>query len=322
MAAVGQLYSNPRLGLAKHRDPRYMPNIISSAMVDAPPSNAMADALGKRNKVHHFDKQTDEGMIPLFQEGIDGRSRNNKHLLPHRNWCSIRQWTSGTTPPPTPPMSTRDASRSPSPGARGILRRLSSRGKARANRPDGARESLRGSRPPVSGKVGLFRSLSRRRSVDRLRPVVPSRTMSLGRGVAEPRGYGGEHMGDGRLDGGQANSRWGGHDGHAPPRVDGAQDEYTVGDDSQFTSRPRGNAPTSNGQEAPAVSRHSEPDISAAQRFHRTPTGLSAKQRRQVENYQVDLERGLDIRLNAEINGQDPAGITVPYRMLVPRLQY
>ncbi len=85
---MGQFYSNPKLHLAKHRDFRYMPNIISSAIANTPPSDFMADVLNKRNKVHHFDKETDEDMIQLFAHGVDGKPRKNKRLLPHRNWCS------------------------------------------------------------------------------------------------------------------------------------------------------------------------------------------------------------------------------------------
>jgi hypothetical protein len=56
--------------------------------------------------------------------------------------------------------------------------------------------------------------------------------------------------------------------------------------------------------------------------FHRTPTGLSTKQKKQADKYTVDLEGGLDITLNVEINPKDPAGITKPYRLLVPKLFY
>jgi hypothetical protein len=43
---------------------------------------------------------------------------------------------------------------------------------------------------------------------------------------------------------------------------------------------------------------------------------------KQADNYQVNLEGGLDICLNVEVNPKDPTGITVPYRMLVPKLLY
>lgn len=34
LAAIGQFYSNPKLKIPKDRDFRYMPNIISSAIVN------------------------------------------------------------------------------------------------------------------------------------------------------------------------------------------------------------------------------------------------------------------------------------------------
>ncbi|PHH90438.1 hypothetical protein CDD83_3646 [Cordyceps sp. RAO-2017] len=342
MAAVGQLYSNAKLGLAKHKDPRYMPNIISSAVANAPPPDAMADVLHRRNRVHHFDKQTDEGMIPLFRHGVDGRSRNNKHMLPHRNWCSIRQWTPGNTPPPTPPSSSRGASQSPPPTARGgILRRLSSRNKSTPNRLDGTRDSVRGSRPPVSGGMGLFRSLSRRNSTGTQLLGKPSRTMSLGRGEAQTRGYLGPERRaseSGPENGGSDDRRPGEgeyHAGHAytglqPARPSGLRgggvphDEYAAGDESHFVSRPQQRAHSIGNQtlSRPLTSAHGEPDAPPVRPFHRTPTGLSLKQMREADKFQVDLEGGLDITINVEVNARDPAGITVPYRILVPRLQY
>ncbi|GJN70151.1 hypothetical protein PLICBS_004203 [Purpureocillium lilacinum] len=340
LAAVGQFFSNPKLGLAKHKDPRYMPNIISSAMANAPPSDLMADVLNKRNKVHHFDKQTDENMIPLFQHGVDGKARNNKHLLPHRNWCQIRAWSPGNTPPPTPPLSAYDGSPSPPPSNKGgIFRRLSSRRQPQAVRFDGSRDSVRGPKPPVSGGMGFFRSLSRRNSTDGRRPAKLTRTMSLGRGDGEKRGFFGfgRRGSESRPDDGGINGQWGadsdedeyyGHPAHPPPaaRPSGLRgggtydDEYAEGDDSYFTARPLpprravtlGNQPASAGDEEGPVIRP----------FHRTPTGLSTKQMKKAEQYEVDLEGGLDITLNVEVNPKDPTGITVPYRLLVPRLQY
>jgi len=57
-------------------------------------------------------------------------------------------------------------------------------------------------------------------------------------------------------------------------------------------------------------------------KFHRTPTGLSEKQRRKGGAHEIDLEGGLDICLNVEVSSKDPAGITMPYRLLVPALWY
>ncbi|KAM7193585.1 hypothetical protein V8F20_008358 [Naviculisporaceae sp. PSN 640] len=170
LAAVGQFYSNPKLGIPKHKDFRYIPNVISSAIVNTPPPDLLADVLNKRNKVHHFDKETDEDMIPIFGHGVDGKPRNNKCLLPHRNWCAIREYVPGNTPPPSPGQSTYDLTPTGSPpgaaqdnGGGGLFRRLSktrSRTKGPAFRgPDGVRDRTR---PPISStnSGGLFRRFS------------------------------------------------------------------------------------------------------------------------------------------------------------------
>lgn len=350
MAAVGQFCSNPALGLPKHKDPRYMPNVISSAIANAPPPDIMADVLNRRHKVHHFDEQTDESMIPMFQHGVDGKPRNNKRLLPHRNWCSIRQWVPGGTPPPTPPLPSYDGSATPpTGGGGGLLRRLSMGGSARK---DMSKESVRGSRPPVSSGGGLFRSLSNRlsrgNSSSGERPSGGlTRTMSLGaaRGGNPPNGgekrgiFGfGRRNSQRRPDDGGINGTWGeseddlddyppdsratrpppqiqtfGLRGGAPP----AQDEYSEGDEDYFTAAaPRrantlGTRPTNREEEIPPQ---------ALRPFHRTPTGLTVKQLKKADHMEVDLEGGLDICLNVEVNPRDPTGITVPYRLLVPKL--
>jgi hypothetical protein len=131
LCAIGQFYSNKKLGIPKDRDHRYMPNVISSAIVNTPPGDMLADIINKRNKVHKLDDNTDEDMIPIFNNDVDGKPRNNKHLLPRRNWCSIREYHPGTTPPPTPPTPvetpqtdyTEDTHERP--GSSGIRRSLS-----------------------------------------------------------------------------------------------------------------------------------------------------------------------------------------------------
>lgn len=72
-----------------------MPNIISSAIVNTPPPDMVADMLNKRNKIHHMDSNTDESMIPIFTHDVDDKPRNNKRLLPRRNWCAIREYQPG-----------------------------------------------------------------------------------------------------------------------------------------------------------------------------------------------------------------------------------
>ena len=62
--------------------------------------------------------------------------------------------------------------------------------------------------------------------------------------------------------------------------------------------------------------------------FLRRPTNLSEKAARTEESGgaeqsgHINLEGGLDIALNCEVNQKDPAGVTVPYRLLVPALFY
>ncbi|KAI2604696.1 hypothetical protein GGR54DRAFT_450954 [Hypoxylon sp. NC1633] len=415
LAAVGQFYSNPKENLAKHKDFRYIPNIISSAIANTPPPDIMADILNKRNKVHHLDKETDEDMIPIFTNGVDGKPRNNKRLLPHRNWCSIREYAPGQTPPPTPPPEEYDITpEGTPPGSRGgsLLRRFSlSKARGPTVRPDVPADR---SRPPISGSSFLRSfSFSRRASSGgngngngngKTRPNKLTRTLSLDHGEpARPRRSlslnlnlfgGGRKRGPStdRPDDGGINGDWGpdsgdedegaAYDTRAPPPHNahalasprarptgfapgygmgslrggagpGRNDEYEVGDDSFFMARPPRRAVTqpvaasSYGAEkdgygyddkyddeyyhgrngngnAHANVEARDPPVRGP--FHRTPTGLTARQLKEIEKaggpeqFEVNLEGGLDVCLNVEVNPKDPAGITVPYRLLVPRL--
>ncbi|QIW96379.1 hypothetical protein AMS68_001897 [Peltaster fructicola] len=155
LGAVGQFYSNKKLGIPKDKDHRYMPNIVSSAIVNTPPPAMMADVLNKRNKIHHLDKETDEDMIPMFSHDVDGSRRNNRHLLPRRNYAIIREYMPGTTPPPSeqPSMaslqddSQLDNNENQRPASGSIRRNMS------LNRKPGnliRRLSLRGKNPPVA----------------------------------------------------------------------------------------------------------------------------------------------------------------------------
>ncbi|KAJ5086764.1 hypothetical protein NUU61_008071 [Penicillium alfredii] len=159
MAAIGQFYSNPKLNIAKDRDYRYMPNVISSAIADLPETELISDMLNKRNTVHHIDSNTNEDVIPIFTQDVDGKPRNNKRLLPRRNWCSIREYHPGFTPPGTP-----DSATGPPPEPRpGMLQRTLSLG--------------RGDKRPNSSRPGggLLRRLS-------TRGAPPTRTMSFNQG--------------------------------------------------------------------------------------------------------------------------------------------
>ncbi|OAA63754.1 hypothetical protein SPI_03917 [Niveomyces insectorum RCEF 264] len=426
LAAIGQFYSNPKQGLVKHKDFRYMPNVISSAIANAPPPDILADILNKRNKVHHFDRETDEDMIPLFAHGVEGKPRNNKRLLPHRNWCSIQPYAPGATPASTPNRSAYDVTsahttsgkngktvtgnslrrRTPHLGSDptrpplsgGILRTLSqgygsSDFSRRSNGSGtGARRSFSLSRDlrPAT----LFRRLSNR-SQYRRRPDDGGINGSWGPDSAEalPQQQYREHREQEQQQGGSAapfkvsighdigqernpNSQGRGHSetvagarqettiaaaGHAsdgqsvtsseendfattgsgvvPARIRGGAGsssdlaigahsfaEFQNGDENYFSVK---RLPTCSRTEPGAqVSRSldtmgsNETQDPPPRLFYRTPTGLTSKQMKRAQDFEVNLEGGLDIRLNVEVSPRDPAGITVPYRLVVPRLWY
>lgn len=354
LAAIGQFYSSPKLGIAKDRDHRYMPNIISSAIVNTPPPDALADLLNKRNKVHHLDDKTDEDMIPIFTHDVTGKPRNNKRLLNRRNWCSIRQYNPELSPPPTPDGASFDGSPSP-PVKRGLLRRLSSTKRAPTYRQDGAID-----RPPLSSSNFFSRqgSNARRPSIDSQRSQrsgILTRTLSLTRKDFMPanlfrsnskskrrpsdtiNGYDSETDEEREPYYPQQQARTGLRGGAGDPHY--ARNHTPDEEDSYFPTLPRPLGPSQKSNpvaEASTSIAGSQPQIgtntnvspptplTARNNFHRTPTGLSHKQLRKGGNHtrDINLEGGLDICINVEVSPKDPAGITMPYRLLVPRLWY
>ncbi|USP76177.1 hypothetical protein yc1106_03451 [Curvularia clavata] len=123
LGAIGRFYSNPKQGLRAEEDWRYMPNIISSAITNKPPPQAVANLLAKRNKIHHLDKETDETLLEIFDrdpalpEGAtvngtangtngtdtdlkkpDSKTSDSNHAtMPSRNYAIICE---STIPPP------------------------------------------------------------------------------------------------------------------------------------------------------------------------------------------------------------------------------
>ena len=261
LAAIGQFFSNPKLKIPKDRDHRYMPNVVSSAIVNTPPPEMMSDILNKRNKTHHLDSETDENMIPMFSHDVDGKARNNKRLLPRRNWCSIREYHPGTTPPPTPPPSEPETPSNITP-------------------------------PP---------------------PTRLQRTLSLTRGDIKPANL------VRRLS------------GRGPPpsyintRDNDSRSTSPPGDD-YFARQPsdkRSSAAHSNGADP---QRHSSAPLPRPGNFLRRPTNMSEKAATRGDpddvSGHINLENGLDIVLNCELDQKDPSGATTPYRLLVPALFY
>ncbi|KAL4913362.1 hypothetical protein BDW62DRAFT_165970 [Aspergillus aurantiobrunneus] len=251
LAAVGQFYSNPNLNISKDKDYRYMPNIISSGIADVPTTEMISDTLNRRNQVHHMDSNTDEDMIPIFTHDVNNKARNNKRLLPRRNWCSIRIYEPGTTPPATPESESPAHPEEPRPN---MLQRTLS--------------LTRGDRP--QGGNGLIRRLS-----NKGRP--PTKEFNLGRAPPERRMS---------------------MNGPFPPAGTG---------DSYFPP----NADFSPGP------------------FLRRPTNLSLKASKKAASHGddgagtfVNLEGGLAVTLNLELNPKDPSGITTPYKLLIPALWF
>ncbi|OTA33362.1 hypothetical protein BTJ68_07414 [Hortaea werneckii EXF-2000] len=247
----------------------------------------MADVLNKRNKVHHLDHATDEGMIPIFEQDVNGTKRNNKHLLPRRNYCIIRQYQPGSTPPQSP----RFEAASPYQGMDG--------------EDGGQHQEMRGRDrryPPGSMKRRTTLSRSRSRAGGLIRRLSGS-----GRSKNPPVSY--------------QNDR------RQPP-----ESPQSYGPGMQRSNSMSGPHPDSGSYFPPT---QNGPD--ARPSFRRRPTNLSVKDAKkaaamggapdegldgQEDPIAIDLEGGLDISLNMEINQQDPSGATMPYRLLVPALDY
>ncbi|CAI6279431.1 unnamed protein product [Periconia digitata] len=266
LAAIGQFYSNKKLGIAKDKDHRYMPNVISSAIVNTPPPEMMADIINKRNKVHHLDSETDEHMIPIFSHDVDGKKRNNNYLLQRRNWCSLREWNPGYTPPSSPGPEGPKLTRTLSDYAPGkLVRRMSEGG------------SRRGRGPPLS----YYNNPANAEADDR--QTVPQSSFSPERPAKSRRNSISSLF--------RRRPSMDGHDtpgsSHSVPQI-----RNTPARASQDSERPSN--------------------------FHRRPSLMAKK----GQSDYINLQGGLDICLNLEVSQNDPAGITAPYRLIVPALDY
>lgn len=104
LAALGRFYSKPSLNIPAERDFRYMPNIVSSAITNKPPPQAVANLLARRNKIHHLDHETDETLLEMFdknpgqgEEGVEDKTaKNNNATMPSRNYAIITESHSHT----------------------------------------------------------------------------------------------------------------------------------------------------------------------------------------------------------------------------------
>lgn len=94
LAALGRFYSNPKLGIAAEQDHRYTANVVSSAIVNKPPPQAVANLLARRNKIHHLDHDTDETLLDLFDKDPGGQAKSassNHCTMPSRNFASLTE---------------------------------------------------------------------------------------------------------------------------------------------------------------------------------------------------------------------------------------
>lgn len=94
LAALGRFYANPKSKVPVEEDHRYMANVVSSAIVNKPPPQTVANLLARRNKIHHLDKETDETLLDLFNKDPGNESKTagfNHCTMPSRNFAMLRE---------------------------------------------------------------------------------------------------------------------------------------------------------------------------------------------------------------------------------------
>jgi len=88
LAAVGHFFDKHYV--APEKDPRYIVNIISSAIVNTPPPAALVGLQGQLNKKTHKTLHSDgidETMIAVFEHDTDGSKLKNPYFMGRRNYC-------------------------------------------------------------------------------------------------------------------------------------------------------------------------------------------------------------------------------------------
>ena len=94
LAAFGRFYSNPKLKIPVEQDHRYITNVVSSAIVNKPPPQAVANLLARRNKIHHLNHETDETLLDLFNKdpGDSVKTASSNHCtMPSRNFATLTE---------------------------------------------------------------------------------------------------------------------------------------------------------------------------------------------------------------------------------------
>lgn len=99
VGGVGRLYSRPKIKPLGD-DPLFMVQIISSAIMNAPPGHQVVKMLLRTNWARRVDERTKEKMVRAF---YPTHPRTDK-LIAQRNWCDI----SLVAPPFSPPTVPQD----------------------------------------------------------------------------------------------------------------------------------------------------------------------------------------------------------------------
>ncbi|KAK4944434.1 hypothetical protein LTR10_016108 [Elasticomyces elasticus] len=145
LGAVGRFYSTPADNMNPIEDPRYMANIVSSAITNKPPPKAVANLLARRNKIHHLrDGNTDETLMKMFDKqpgGVMKSAEWNRVTMPSRNYACITEVPD-------------DDSYGHGPAANGVLdgNAIASTGRTGKARPQGGK--IDGHNPLHAGEEG------------------------------------------------------------------------------------------------------------------------------------------------------------------------
>lgn len=85
--------NNRTIDVPPETDYRYMINVVTSAIVNAPPPNgviAMVSTLATKTHKTLHHAETDETMLPVFTKEPNGNIRlQNKYIMGRRNWCAV-----------------------------------------------------------------------------------------------------------------------------------------------------------------------------------------------------------------------------------------
>ncbi|KAI7900000.1 uncharacterized protein BX663DRAFT_519258 [Cokeromyces recurvatus] len=84
---AGKLYSKD-MKEKEEGDPYFMVQIISSAIVNVPPPQALLTVLNQNSGYITFNGNTEERMYNLFKKSPNGNTRQNKKLMGMRNYCA------------------------------------------------------------------------------------------------------------------------------------------------------------------------------------------------------------------------------------------